>query len=111
MPPLSLAGVMGITAFRCHSPHAQIPQMTLLCPAGFATSHAINIGVHSYLRILPVSNATRTASRSGPVLEMVIFAAPLEMIMEEGPDMHSRASLVVKVMLLQDTIIQNSGAK
>jgi hypothetical protein len=46
---------------------------------------------------------------------MVIFAALLEIIMEEGSDMHFSAPLVVKakllITLIRLTIIQNSDAK
>ena len=42
---------------------------------------------------------------------MAIFAAPLELIMEEEMDMLSIASHVVNQMLIQVTIIQNSVAR
>jgi hypothetical protein len=61
-----------------------------------------------------VSSATRTALRSGPILELEIFAAPLEMIMAEEVDILSIASHLVKallIMLIQVTIIQNLDAK
>jgi hypothetical protein len=105
---------MGTTGSRCHSLRALIPLMILLCPAGFATRHAINIGVHSYWRILPASSATRIASKCGPILEMVIFVALLEILIAEALDIFSTASPVVKVMLLiiviQVTIILNLDA-
>ena len=111
MSHLSPAGVMDTTVSRCHNPRVHLQPMTLLCQNGSATHHAINIGGHSYWRIPLESNATRTASRSGPILEMAIFAAPLEMIMVEEPDMLSIASHVVKAMLLimaiQVNTIQN----
>ena len=47
-----------------------------------------------------MSNATRTATRSGPFLEMVIFAAPLVVPMAEVQDTYFRALLVVTTMLL-----------
>ena len=115
MSPHSPAGVTDTTGSRCRSPRAQFPLMTLLYPVGFATRHAINIGTHSYWRILPALSATRTASRCGPILEMVIFAAPLEMIMVKGQDIQLRVLLIVKAMLhlilIQFIIIQSSGAK
>jgi hypothetical protein len=42
---------------------------------------------------------------------MAIFAAPLELIMEEEMDIFSIASHVVNQMLIQVTIIQNSVAR
>jgi hypothetical protein len=89
--------------------------MTLLFQVGSAIPLAINIGVHNYWRILPGSSATRIASRSGPILEMANIVAPLVVTMAEVQDMHFRALLVVKTMLLimviQVTIIQSSVAK
>ena len=64
-----------------------------------------------------MSSATRTASRSGPILEMVIFAAPLVLTMPEDGMVLSLilAFLVVKIMLLiiviQVSIIKSSGVK
>jgi len=114
MFPPSPAGVTDTTGSRCHSPLARLLLMILLYPAGFATRHAINITVHNYLRILPALNATRTASRSGPILEMVIFAAPLEMPTTEVQDIQLIVLLIVKAMLhlilIQLIIIQSSGA-
>ena len=83
MSSLSPAGVTGTTGSRYRSPHAPILPMTLLCPAGSATPHAINIIVHSYWLIRPEPSATKTALRCGTVLEMAVFAAPLVMIMAE----------------------------
>jgi hypothetical protein len=89
--------------------------MILLFPAGSATRNAINIGVLSYWLIRPVLSATKIASRSGPILEMAIFAAPLEVAIAEDEDMHFQAFLLVITMLLimviQVSIIQNSDAK
>ena len=114
MSPHNLAGVMGTTGSRCRSPHALLA-MILSCIAGYVTSHAINIIVNSYLRIQPGPSVTRTASKSGLILEMVIFAAPLEMIMVKGQDIQLRVLLIVKAMLhlilIQFIIIQSSGAK
>ena len=110
MPPHSPAGEMGTTGSRFRSLHVLLQPMTLLYKAGSATRHAINIGVHSYWQIQRESSATRTVSRSGPILGMAIFAAPLETIMAEVQDMHFRAFLVVKAMLLRVYIIQNSDA-
>jgi hypothetical protein len=115
MYPPSPAGVMGTTVSRCHSLRALMPMMILFFQSGFATRNAINIGVHSQAQIQPESTATRTVSRSGPILEMVTSAPPLEMNMAEGLDMLLNASLVVKVMLLimviRNTIIRNKDAK
>jgi hypothetical protein len=111
----SPAGVTGIIGSRCPNPRAHMPLMTLLFPAGSATRHVINIGVHSYWLIRLALSATRIASRSGSILEMVIFVAPLVMIMVEGQDMHFQAFLLVRAMLLimviQVSIIQNLDAK
>jgi hypothetical protein len=109
MSPLSPAGVMGTTGSRCRSPRVLLALMILSFPAGFATHPAINIIVHSYLRIQPVSSVTRTASRSGPILGIAINAALLEVLMAEGQDMVQ--SQIVRVMLLimliRTTIILN----
>jgi hypothetical protein len=113
MSTLSPAGVTDTTASRCHSLRALIHLMTLLCTAGSATRSAVNIGVHSYPLILPASSATRTASRSGPIPEMAIFAAPLELIMTQEQDI--RVLLIVRakllIMLIQLSIIKNSAVK
>jgi hypothetical protein len=62
-----------------------------------------------------VSNVTRTASRSGPIQEPEIFAAPQALVMAEDGDILSIASHVVKaallIMVIQVTIIQNSVAR
>jgi len=113
MSTLSPAGVMGTIGSRCRSPRVLIALMTLLCPAGFATRHAISIGVHNHGRIPLGSSAIRIASRSGPILEMAIFAAPLELIMTQEMQ-HIRVLLVVRAELLpliQLSIIKNSAVK
>jgi hypothetical protein len=89
--------------------------MALLCPAGSATRNAIYIGVHNYWLIRPALSATRTASRSGPILEMAIFAAPLEVPMAEVEDMHFQTLpdviTMLLIMVIRMSIIQNSGVK
>jgi hypothetical protein len=98
---------MGITGSRCLSLHVLLALMILLCIAGFATRPAINIGVHSLPLTQPASCASRTASRSGPVSEMVIFAAPQALIMIEEPDIQFLILLVAETIIY---IFQNWGA-
>ena len=111
MYPLSPAGVTGTTGFRCRSLRARLSLMTLLCPAGYVTRNAINFGIHSQLQIQPESNVTGTVSRSGPILEMAIYAATLKIYMEEGQVMFSMTSHGVKVTLIRDTLFLSSDAR
>jgi hypothetical protein len=83
MSLLSPAGVMGTTGSRYRSPRVRLPPMTLLCPAGSAIHPAISIIENNHLQIQQGSSAIGTASRFGLMLEMAIFAAPLEIIITE----------------------------
>jgi hypothetical protein len=85
--------------------------MTLLCQAGSAIRHAIDIIVLNYRRIRPVSNATRIVLRSGPVLEMAIYAQLLKTIMAEGQVILLMTSHGVKETLIRVTIFLNSDAR